>query len=106
MTLGPAIVPSLVTWATKNKLIPNRLAKLTSALEQCLIWFTDPAGEGSVSLLSVWRESITTSEAFELGRTFSRTSSLVSQKILILLRCKPRRWARIFTCEGDSSPLT
>ena len=59
-TRGPAMPPSLVTWPTRNTLVPDSLATRTRRAAHSRTWLTEPGAAVSSSDHRVWIESITT----------------------------------------------
>ena len=73
-TRGPAMPPSLVTWPTRNTLVPVSLAKRTRRAALSRTWLTEPGAAVSCSDHSVWMESATIS--LRLGRHGQREDLL------------------------------
>ena len=65
-TLGPATVPSLVTWPTMRIDTPNPLASCSRTLVDSRTWDTAPGAADTDSLYMVWMESMTTASGLRL----------------------------------------
>ena len=105
-TLGPAMLPSLLTWPMTNTVTPCPLASCISAMVQSFTCPTPPAGASSSSLYRVWMES-TISTSGSSRRTHSSTSpSRVSDRTNRFSLSTERRLARSFSWRADSSPET
>jgi hypothetical protein len=102
--LGPAMAPSLVTWATRKIPLPRVRAHSTSSCVHTLIWFTEPGRALTSRVYSVCRESTMMSTGFTCSITCMIAVSSVSASTSMRGEETPRRSARIRSCPGDSSP--
>ncbi len=107
--LGPARVPSLVTWPTTMTAMPSPLAISISRSAHSRTCPTDPAGPSSSSTVTVWIESTTrTPGRPSRARSPMRPTSFSATTLDALARgmpsSSPSRPARSRTCPADSSP--
>ena len=105
-TLGPASEPSLVTWPTSSSTVLVRLAKRVSAAADSRTCETPPGADDRSSRCMVWMESMISTSGFSRSAVARIVSTLVSASILRPWVGSCRRWARIATCDSDSSPVT
>ena len=103
-TLGPATVPSLVTWPTIKKVIPASLARRRRTPVVSLTWETDPAADWTEEEYMVWMESTTQISGFVSSRISEIVSRSVSQRKVMLSPNSPTRLALRAIWRRDSSP--
>ncbi len=106
-TRGPASVPSLVTWPTRNSTNPRRFASRISSCAQARTWLTVPGAESRLSRYIVWIESMITTS----GGCATSSVAMMSRRFIAAARStgacsKPSRRARRRTWSTDSSPET
>ena len=105
-TIGPATIPSLVTWPTIRNGMLRVFASLTKRDVAYLTCPTDPDKPSKLSDSMVWMESIITRE----GLIFSTISQIASvsvrdiSKKLEAGRVLAILFALIPICSSDSSP--
>ena len=105
-TLGPAMLPSLLTCPITNTVTPCPFATCISAMVQSFTCPTPPAGESSSSLYSVWMESTISTSGCSSCTHSSTSPSRVSDSTNRFSLSTCSRSARSFSCRVDSSPDT
>ena len=90
--LGPASVPSLVTWPTRITGVAESLANAWSRAAVARTWPTEPCGPSSSSAMSVWIEStMSRRRVAGLGRGHDRVDVRLGQHVDLRTRRAARR---------------
>jgi hypothetical protein len=105
-TLGPASVPSLVTWPIITTDTPVCLDRRVSCAAHSRTWATEPGADCSCSEYRVWIESTTTTAGRRASIDAQMRSSEISASSGRRATSRPSRRARSATWAADSSPLT
>jgi len=89
-----------------NVAVPVDLAIWINAAALSRTWVTDPGALVRSERKMVWMESTTITAGSSSWTVRMMDSTSVSANSRKLSEATPMRSARIFTCEGDSSPVT
>ena len=105
--MGPASVPSFVTWPMRNTGTPVVFANACRRLAHSRTCVTEPAAAGAAGDAIVWIESTTIAAAAARPRRVEdRVEIRLREKEDARRRRRRAASARILTCCADSSALT
>ena len=104
--LGPAMLPSFVTWPMRKVVIPRPLARKRSWVATSRTWLMLPGADGKRDEYTVWTESTTSAAGFRISTCSRIRSSEVSAIRKRPPPAIPSRSPRSFTWRSDSSAET